>query len=156
MIMSPIYIWANHRFVFEKHPMAGLGIDVIFCLVFLWNLRLLAARTFGQSVEKKALKKLVSYLGGDIVQTNVQLPNGGDADALIRSANITANIEIKSVNQISRIKRVHTEQALKAGRQLHSIPVIWLPQGEEERGGEVSGVRVYSGGVRGLCRFLGV
>jgi hypothetical protein len=156
LVMSPIYIWANHRFFFEKYPMVGLGIDVLFCLVFLWSLRMLSARTFGQSVEKRALRKLVSHLGKDVVQTNVPLTNGGDADALIRNGHVNANIEIKSVTQISRIRRVHIEQARKAGRQLQSMPVVWLPRGIEEQGGEVSGVRVYSGGVRGLCRFLGV
>ena len=156
MLISPIYIWANHHFFFQKNPTAALAADVFFCLVFLWNLRSLSARTFGQSVEKRALRKLVSHLGKDVVQTNVPLPTGGDADALIRNGHVNANIEIKSVTQLSRVRRAHIEQAWQAGRQLHSMPVVWLPQGVEEQGGEVSGVRVYSGSVRGLCRFLGV
>jgi len=155
VIMLPIYIWLTWNFFLHRYGNYALVAIGVFALAFFYNLSQLNVRVYGQSVEKKALKKLSSLLG-ERCATNVPLPRGGDADAvLILEDGSKINVEIKSVTKIDRVKKTNFKQVRSAAQQLKSLPLIWLPRGSEERGKTFDDVVVYSGSARGLVRYIG-
>jgi hypothetical protein len=155
VILIPVYVYLSWQFFGQAHWDVAFWSTVFASFFWLLNLVRLNVRLLGQSVERKAAKQLKSLLG-DTCRLNVELPGGGDADALVVLKDGTRiNIEIKSVTKLERVRSGHVKQVRKAAVQLKSLPIIWLPRGEENKGKHVDEVAIFSGNARGLRNYIG-
>jgi len=155
LVLLPIYGVLAWSFFGHSHWDMVFWFSVVLCFLWLLNLVRLNVRMHGQSVERKAAKELKSLLG-DACVLNVPLPAGGDADALIILKDGTRiNVETKSVTRLDRVRSSHVKQVRKAAVQLKSLPIIWLPRGEENKGKHVDEVAIFSGSAKGLRNYIG-
>lgn len=134
-------------------------------LFVVWNWKNVVRRSHGQRVEKRALSDLGALLrraGNGWLEQGVKLASGGDADGLVVLDGTRFNLEIKSVQSVARVSKAHAHQAGKAGQQLRSIPVIWLPDAAATSGRfwflgrstQVEGVEVVCGDASTLLKRL--
>ncbi|OLP04554.1 hypothetical protein BLL52_4220 [Rhodoferax antarcticus ANT.BR] len=81
---------------------------------------------------------------------NQVLPGRGDIDVVFKARRETYNIEIKSIQDASKVSRKHIAQVLAASDYLKTSPVIWLPKAKEKRVVSRGGVTVFCGTARQL------
>jgi hypothetical protein len=128
------------------------------CSLFtVYQFKQFSRRYFGQRVEHNALKELQKLIDRDDthhMQTNVPLPAGGDADALLSMDGIRFSLEIKSIESPDKVTSRHMDQAGNAGHQLSAIPVIWLPRAKRNQAREKRGVHIYAGNARSFVNYL--
>ena len=149
-----IALWMAWHFLYESGQTMPFAYTAAVVGVFtVWNWKQFMARTYGQSVEKKAVKALRKYFG-DKLQTGVLLPGNGDIDAVLALQNQKFNIEIKSIQDVNKVTRKHAEQALAASNYLGSTPVIWLPAAQIRQIKDKDGVRVFAGTAKDFAKYL--
>lgn len=115
-------------------------------------------RSYGKRIESKAvaaLSKAIARIEDSSVAAGVLLSGGGDADAVLVLRGVRFNIEIKAIESPGKVTAKHAAQAMKAGAELFSIPVIWLPCDQVAQAREKKGVRVFSGDAQSLVKYLG-
>lgn len=119
-----------------------------------WQFKLAAVRSFGQRLERRSVKKLMSILGDANVRASIPLPGQGDIDCAALINQTKFNIEIKAFRQIKRINRQHIAQVRAAANYLKTTPVIWLPNADHTHFGERDSVRLCACDAKRLVREL--
>lgn len=147
-----------HHFLYQRGHIGAFAIALAICATFTvyqWNQFI--RRSYGQRVEKKAIKELenglqrVEYAS---ISAGVMLPFGGDADAVVVIDGVKFNIEIKSIKSPQKITTRHISQARKAGNALFSIPVIWLPRALNREAREKDSVRIFAGDAKAFVKYM--
>ena len=129
-------------------------IQGLLALFAAWQFKQAAVRIFGQSLERRAIKKLASVVGNQNIRSNVVLPGKGDIDCVVRIEDKIFNVEIKAFRDTKRVSRAHLKQALDAANYLQSEPVIWLPNFKDVQFRERSGVQLCACDARKLFKKL--
>lgn len=119
-----------------------------------WQLQQASARSFGQRLERKAIKKLASVVGEENIRANVPFPGNGDIDCVVKIEDRIFNIEIKAFRDAKRINRTHLKQTLDAANYLQSEPIIWLPNFKDVQFRERSGVQICACDAKKLVKRL--
>jgi hypothetical protein len=138
------------KFPLDKYLIAQ-GCIGIFAV---WQFKQASARSYGQRLEQRSIKKLISILGQENVKGNLPFPGRGDIDCVARINGEIYNIEIKSYQEIKRVNGAHIKQTLDAARYLETKPVIWLPNFKEINFGERANVLICACDAKRLIRKL--
>lgn len=153
-----ICAWMAYHFLFTRGHLVEFAGALAVCFVFIaYQWRQLSRRTWGQRVEVRAINELRTALDrieGTAISSGVKLPYGGDADAVVILDGVRFNLEIKSIENPSKVTAGHAKQAQKAGEALMSIPVIWLPGSKRKEARQQRGVHVVAGNSKDLIKFL--
>lgn len=153
-----VFVWLAWRFLFQRGHVSEFIVALVACsglTVYQW--KQFVRRSYGQRVEKKALKaleKVVLGTGDASIAQSVALSYGGDADAVVVLSGVKFNIEIKSIESPSKVTAKHAAQARKAGNALFSIPVIWLPRAYTNESRQKNDVRILAGDAKALVKHL--
>lgn len=151
-------VWMSWHFLYERGYFTGFLLAFSLSAAFtVWHWKIFLRRRHGQRIEKRALKELAYAIGrrqNAAMQASVPLHSGGDADAVIEMGGTRFNIELKSVEDARKVTATHALQAARAAKELHSIPVIWLPRAISLFSSEKKGVRIVCGDTKTLLRTL--
>lgn len=150
--------WMSYQFLFKGGHIQAFAATFSVCLLFtIYQWKQVTRRTWGQRVEGRAineLTKLIQRTDDAAITSGVMLPTGGDADALLVISGVRFNLEIKSIENPSKVTAAHTRQAQEAGRSLMSIPVIWLPRSKRKEAREKKGVHIIAGDAKDVVKVL--
>lgn len=153
-----VAIGLSFHFLFQRGYTREFLVALAVCSAFtVYQWKQFIRRSYGQRVEKKALKALDRVIvskGEASMVGGVLLPYGGDADAVVVISGVKFNIEIKSIESPSKVTAKHAAQARKAGNALFSIPVIWLPRAHTNESREKNDVRILAGDAKSLVKYM--
>lgn len=150
--------WMSWHFFYDKGDFSVFLMTFAACCGFsVWQWSNVVRRTHGQRTEARALqslKKVIERRSGAAMQSSVALHSGGDADAVILLDRTRFNVEIKAIESTKRVTAKHAAQAGRAGAELRSIPVIWLPRAMSGFSAEKNHVAVICGDAQTLLKAL--
>jgi len=152
-ILILVILWLAYSYLnikYEKLIFAGVPVFAY----ALWQFKRASARSFGQRLERKSIKKLASVISSENIRANLFFPGHGDIDCVLKINNRIFNVEIKAYQEINRINLAHIKQTLAASVYLNSKPVIWLPNFKETHFSKRYGVLICACDAQRLVRNL--
>lgn len=147
-------LWLSWRFLYLNGYTDQFLVAMVVCGLFtVWHWKSFMVRSRGQRVEARALKALGKIVGAQL-QKSVPLPGRGDIDGVLTFIDQKFNIEIKSIQDASKVTSKHAAQAMAASIYLKSTPVIWLPEAKVVQVKVKDGVTIYGCNAKDLVKYL--
>lgn len=153
-----IAVWFAFHFLLQRGYTGSFVVALTVCggfTYYQWDQ--FSKRTYGQRVERLAIKDLLKEIGrvnGAAMDASVALRSGGDADAVVTIYGKKFNVEIKSIESHKKVTAKHAAQARRAGSDLSSTPIIWLPRAKINANNAVKDVDVCAGNAKCLVKLM--